>query len=124
MAKTFVDLRLDVGIDKDEKIATMRLFETEDCHFRDRLKYVLHRPQVTFDEKTKSILIAFTTKSAPTKIISWEANVDLDKDGQILGLEILFAQPEYKPDDGHERLYAEGKLDHLSKYIVPFDTLH
>jgi len=117
--ETFVDLRLDVGLDKDEKIATMRLFEAEDCHFQDRLKYVLHHPQAIFDEKTKSILIAFATKSEPAKIISWEANIDLDREGQILGLEILFADPEYKPDNGRERLYAEGKLDHLSKHIVP-----
>jgi len=119
VVETFVDLRLDVGFDKDDKIATMQLLETKDCQFQGRLKYVLHHPEAIFDEETKSILVAFTTKSAPTKIISWEANIDVDKEGQILGLEILFAMPDYEPDDERERLYAKGKLDHLSKYIVP-----
>src|SRR5262249_45082697 len=120
-AQTFIALRLDVGLDKGEKITTMQLFEADDCHFQGRLQYALHHPQVSFDEETKSILIAFTANSEPTKIISWEANIDLDKEGQILGLEILFALPDYRPDDGRERLYAKGKLDYLSKYIVPFD---
>ena len=65
--ETFVDVRLDVGFDKNEKIATMRLLETKDCQFQGRLKYALHHPEVIFDENTKNILIAFTTKSAPTR---------------------------------------------------------
>ncbi|MBO0727468.1 MAG: DUF2283 domain-containing protein, partial [Blastocatellia bacterium] len=108
--ETFVDLRLDVEFDKDEMIAAMRLLGGEGCRLQGRLKYALRCPQTTFDEKTNSILIAFTIKSTPTKIVSWEANVDVDKEGQILGLEILFAGPDYEPDDGRERLYAKGRL--------------
>jgi uncharacterized protein YuzE len=122
--QSIVDLRLDVGLDKDEMITTMQLFESKDCRFEGRLQFALQNRQVSYDPETKSVMIDFTTGPEPTKIISWEANIDLDREGKILGVEILFAEPDYRPDDGRERLYAKGKLDHLSKYIVPFDALH
>jgi len=124
VAETVPFVEMNVELDENNQIATLRLFDTEDCKFQNRLRYVLQHPHVSYDEAERSIIISFASVPEPKKIISWEGNVDLDGEGQILGLEILFAHPDYRPEDGRERLDAEGKLRHLSKYIVPFDQLH
>jgi len=117
-------VEMSVELDENNQIAILRICENEDCKFQNRLKYVLQHPHVSYDEAPRSIIISFASVPEPKNVIAWDGNVDLDDEGQILGLEILFAHPDYRPDDGQERLYAEGKLKHLSKYIVPFDQLH
>ena len=121
---TFTYQRMDVGLDEKDQIAFLRIFESEEHKFQNRLKYALQHPNVAYDESNGTLVIAFTDDQGVGKIISWDANIDIDSDGQILGVEILFADAESGFDDGQERLYAEGKLEHISNYIVPFGKFY
>ena len=122
-AETVPFQEMDVDLDEANQIVALRLAESGECVFQKRLKYVLQHPNVVYDESGCSLVINFGSNPKSRKSVSWETNIDLDEDGQILGLEILFADPEYRPDDERERLYAEGKLRHMAKYIVTFDEL-
>ena len=121
VAETVPFQEMDVDLDEAEQIVALRLAESEECVFQERLEHALQHPNVNYDESGRSLVITFGDDPKPTKSISWEATIDLDAGGQILGLEILFADPDYKPDDGRERLCAAGKLKHIAKYIAPFD---
>lgn len=124
VAETVPFLEMDVDLDEAAQIVALRLAESEECVFQKRLKYALQHSNVYYDESRRSLVITFGENPEPTKSTAWEATIDLDAGGQILGLEILFADPDYGPDDGRERLYAVGKLKRMAKYIVPFEELH
>jgi uncharacterized protein YuzE len=116
-------VRLDIGLDKSKQIATLRLFESEDCHYSGRLNYMRRHPQAAFDETSQSMVITFAPNEEIARVVPWDANIDLDKEGQILGIEILFACDDGKSDDGMELISADDKLEHLSKFIVGVDAL-
>ena len=121
VAKTIPSQPMDADLDEANQIIVLKLAESEDCLFPGRLDYTRQHPNVTYDEVDRRLIISFADDPKSKKSISWDANIDLDEGGQILGLEILFADPEYIPDDEQERLFAEGKLKYIAKYIVPFD---
>lgn len=112
---------LFVELDGNDQIVCLKLVASEDCQFQNRLKYLVQHPEVEYRESDGRISIMFPTGASVEQTISWDCNIDLDRDGQIVGLEILFAPPDYEPDDGIERLSAENRLDHIAKYLVPFD---
>lgn len=114
---------LDIGLDEGKQIAILRLFENEECHFGGRLNHIRRHPQAAFDETSQSILITFAPNEEVARVVSWDANIDLDKEGQILGIEILFAYDDGKSNDGLELISADDKLEHLSKFIVAVDAL-
>jgi uncharacterized protein YuzE len=114
--------RIDVGLDKNDQIINVKLYESEECQFQNRLKYALQYPEAKYEAGNR-LIISFADTGEEKRSITWEANIDLDKSGQIVGIEVLYADLGYDPDDGQERLHAEGKLYHMSKYIVPFDSL-
>jgi uncharacterized protein YuzE len=122
--ETITYQRMAVGFDNNDKIIALKLFESEEYQFHNRLKYALQYPEVKYDETTNQLIIAFAESDQEKRSITWDANIDLDKSGQILGIEILYADNGYDPNDGRERLHAEGKLDHMAKYIVPFDEIY
>ena len=124
VAKTFTYQELTVDLDEDSQIVAMRLSESNECAFRDRLGYALMHSEVSYDSAGQRLDIVFTQEPVIKHNINWDANIDLDINGQIVGVEILFADPGFTPNDGIERLYVAGKLAHVSKYIVPFDNLH
>ena len=119
VAKTITYLALDVILDVENQIISMKLFESRECQFQNRLKFALVHSAISFIDGY--LQISFAETSQPTKVVRWDANIDLDRKGQILGIEILFADADYHPKDGIERLYANDKLIYLQKYTVPFD---
>lgn len=118
-------MNADIAVDFDEEqqIIAFRLFESEEYKFKARLKYIRENPHTDYDENTRTITVSFVERPEPKKSIAWHADIDLDEAGQIVGLEMLFASPGWKPDDGQERVYAAGALKHLSKFRVRYDEL-
>lgn len=106
-------------LDKKSQIVAMRLLESADCRFGERLKYALQHAQITYDPVSQALKIEFVPNCSADRTIFWEANIDLDSAGQVLGFEVLFGYLS----DGQETLYAEGKLEYLSQYLVGFDKL-
>lgn len=96
VADTIPSVEMNVELDENNQVAILRLFESDECKFKGRLKYVLQHPHVSYDETKQIIILSFAPASEVKKTISWEGNIDLDDDGQILGLEILFGHPDYK----------------------------
>jgi len=120
--ETIFSQRLDVDFDRDEQIIAMRLFESGECEFANRLDYALQHEAVIYDETNHTLEIFFASYIDAEKTVSWDANIDLDKTGQILGLEILFADAKYSPDDELERVDADGKLKYINTYLIEFDS--
>lgn len=121
-ASTVASQRIDIELDEKLQITAVKLFESDELRFQGKLNYVLQHPHTTYDPATKSITIDFAGMP-PTKIVPWEAIVDLDGSGQILGIELLFADEDHTDSDGRETLCAKGKLDHIEKYLIPLDSL-
>ena len=121
--ETLTYRRMDADFDYDGQIVAFRVFASEKDTFHDRLEYAVRHPEVKLDESGTCLTISFVETAKVQQTITWDANIDLDKSGQILGIEILFADPDSGFDDDREWLYADGKLDHIAKYLVPFDHL-
>jgi uncharacterized protein YuzE len=116
-ATTVACQRVSIELDEKLQITAVKLFESDELRFQGKLNYILQHPHTTYDPATQSITIYFA-RIPPTKIVPWEANVDLDGSGQILGIELLFAHDDHTDSDGQETLCAKGKLDHLAKYMI------
>ena len=117
-----------VDFDEDQQIIAVRLFEPEEWKFEARLKYVRENPHTKYDEASHSIIVSFVQNPEPNKSIPWSADVDLDEAGQIVGFEMIFANPSLRPKssreiDGRERVYATGALKFISKFRVSYDDL-
>src|SRR5947209_268948 len=97
---------LEVVVDKRSQIVAMRQLESADCRFGERLKYALQPAQVTYDPVSQALKIEFVPNSSADRTIVWEANIDLDRAGQVLGFEVLFGYLS----DGQETLYVEANL--------------
>jgi uncharacterized protein YuzE len=123
VAETVACERLDVDLDEEDQIIALRFFEFQDSTFPRCLKYALQHSNVTYDESARSVRISFTNDATVNRSISWDVNIDLDDEGQLLGLEILFTDADYYPDGTQKALYAGNKLKFVSQYVVPFDPL-
>jgi uncharacterized protein YuzE len=123
ISETLAYCDLAVDLDANDQILAIRLFESEEFKFQNRTKYLIQHAEVKYRETERDIQIRFARHAEVERTVSWDGNVDLDRNNQIVGLEILFAPSDYAPNDGQERLSAEGKLKHLSKYLVAFDGL-
>jgi len=124
VSKMFTYHPIAVDLDKDDQIVRIRLGESDECKFLNRTRYLVQHPEVEYREDAGTLHLNFSEAPLVERTVTWDGNIDLDADGQILGLEILFTAPDDNPDDGIERLSAEGKLEHLQKYIVPFDDTY
>lgn len=111
--ETVTYINMSVELDNDNQIIKLTLSEPDECKFENKLEYALLHPNIYFDELKKHLQIVFAEDTQPVKSIDWEANIDLNNKGQILGVEILFAEP----------MNDYGKLKHLEKYIAPFNNL-
>lgn len=119
--------RVDVDLDIAGQIAAVRLYESDSLRLHGRLRHALLSPQVSVNEASEYLQIVFVPTEKVSRTIPWDGNVDLDKEGQILGIEILFASTEDDteiPSDlvelsrGVVRLRGYDKLRHIEKYLV------
>lgn len=116
--------RMDVDLDNGDQIVAFKVFASEECRFHDTLKYALENSEVRLEEAGNCLVVSFAETGTVQRTISWDANIDFDESGQILGIEILYADLDSVLDDDRGRLYADGKLDHIVKYLAPFDDLN
>src|SRR6267143_801046 len=99
---------LEVVVDKRSQIVAMR-----------QLKSALQPAQVTYDPVSQALKIEFVPNSSADRTIVWEANIDLDRAGQVLGFEVLFGYLS----DGQETLYVEANLSICHNTCWAFDKL-
>src|ERR1051325_7859317 len=64
--------RMDVGLDNNDQIIALKLFESEECQFRNRLKYALQYPEVKYDEATSQLILSFTETGREQRSITWD----------------------------------------------------
>jgi uncharacterized protein YuzE len=90
------------------QIIALRVYERDEdgetCFFGDKLKFVLTNANVRYDNEC--ICIDFVEGKRKTTT-TWDCNVDLDEDDQIVGVEVLFSPLGRLPDRG---------LDHILKW--------
>jgi uncharacterized protein YuzE len=115
---------LAVDLDANDQIVRLRFDESEACKFHKRTRYLVEHPEVEYFEIGCNLHINFSQAPVVERTVPWDGNIDLDRDGQIVGLELLFDPPDYNPDDGIRRLSVADKLEHMRKFIVPFDDVH
>lgn len=116
VASTVACQRIDIELDERHQITALKLFESDELRFQGKLDYVLKHPFTAYDLATGSLKIDFAG-TPPTKIVPWEANIDLDDKDQVLGVELLFDNRDRTDSSGQETICAKGKLDHLAKFI-------
>lgn len=123
VSETIVNEPLAVDLDSNDQIVRLRFDESEACKFHNRTRYLAQHPEVEYFEVGCNLHINFSQAPLVERSVPWDGNIDLDRDGQIVGLELLFYSPDDNPDDGIQRLCVEGKLEHMRKFIVPFDDV-
>ncbi len=115
---TIPNYEIRVGLDKDDQIVTIVTTESNRLWFRDKLDHALLHSEVTYDSSSQALRICFVLDPIIERVVLWECNFDIDNGGQILGLEILlYDSPVQPPSDGIEMLRAQGRLNHILKYI-------
>src|SRR5688572_6318678 len=70
--ETIANQRMDVGLDRDDQIINLNLFESEECQFRHRLKYALQHPEVKYDETTSQLSISLAETDREKRVITWD----------------------------------------------------
>ncbi len=121
VGETLPSLVTEFDFDMHDQITAMRVFEEDEdgerCSFRDKLGFIKSEPNAQYGDDRIEVL--FVNDPERCKTVAWDSNVDLDHNGQIVGIEILMVDPAYNPNDGIERLY-DGGLAHILKFRVPF----
>lgn len=102
--KTFERLTLD--LDARGQIISMGLYASEALRMGNGLSYALRHPEASFGGET--LRLTFDSSEVTSSTIEWEANVDLDDGGQILGVEILFGRD----------FAASRRLSHLQPRLL------
>lgn len=113
VAQTQTYQRLIVELDAAEQIVAVLLCGSSEFHLGQRLKYAPERSPFTYDSERDSLLIRFRQAIDGCRTVDWDANVDTDKEGQILGIEILFGGD----------LLGTDRLSFVRKYFIPFHVL-
>jgi uncharacterized protein YuzE len=123
VADMFINHPLAIDLDANNQIVGIRLSESDECKFLNRTRYVVQNPGVEYRQDEATLHLNFSDVPL-ARTVPWDGNIDLDSDGQIVGLEILFYEPGTEPRDGFERLSVDDKLEHMQKFIVPFDDIN
>src|SRR5690349_18874099 len=88
--KTETYQRIEIALDPADQIVGLRLYGSESLALEGRLKYALLHPEVSFEKEGQFLQLGFVPSWEIKRTIPWDANVDIDKHGQIMGMEILF----------------------------------
>lgn len=109
VAQTEAFQKSAVDLDAAGDIIALQVYGSENLRLANRLYYALQHVEVLYDENNESLRVSFSQSGIVSRTVDWDANIDLDQDGQILGLEILF---------GGE-LTANNRLRYVSPYTHP-----
>jgi uncharacterized protein YuzE len=95
----------ELGLSESNQLSTLTIFDLDEADevfpWTGRLQFVSLEPLAAFDGR--AIHLDFSDDAVRT--IQWDCNVDLDDSGQIVGVEVLFAEdiipPRIEADAGN-----------------------
>ena len=105
--RTLYDQPLRFDTDLAGQFVSMALSDSEEIQIRSRLKHVSDDESVRFDAEANELVISFTDANS-SEAIDWSGNIDLDHDGQVVGIEILFGPA----------VCAGERLRHVRKFFM------
>jgi uncharacterized protein YuzE len=89
-ARTETYQSLKVELDSSDQVVALCLLESDDLGLANGLRFALHDPGVVYDESSGRLRIAFAPQVTVKRVVDWSANIDLDRHGQVVGVEVLF----------------------------------
>lgn len=102
---------LKVELDANNQLIAIQLLESSEFQLGHRLRYVLQHPGAVYDEESRTLRVEFAPGIEVKRAVQWSANVDVNQEGQLVGIELLFG----------ERLTGHDKLTYISPHLIPFD---
>jgi uncharacterized protein YuzE len=102
---------LKVELDANNQIIALQLSETSEFQFGHRLKYALQAPGAAYDEEGSTLRVEFAPGIIAKRAVQWSANIDMNQEGRLVGIEVLFG----------ERLTGHDKLTYISPHLISFD---
>lgn len=107
MRDTLSDIVIEVDLTETNRMVGFRLLDVDrfgDKYFwGDKLSYVLREPLAQYDDGCIKVRLM---ASNVERTLRWESNVDMDGKGQILGIEVLFAE-NILPPEAFDRVYPK-----------------
>ena len=85
---------LKIEFDGHDQIVGLRLFETEDFSFQNKLGNALQHPEVTFNPDNGSLHIVLVLGVPVERTFDWQTYIDVDENALILGIETLLTSLE------------------------------
>lgn len=110
-ARTDPHQELKVELDANNQIIAIQLLEPSEFELGQRLKYALQHPGAVYDEEARTLRVEFAPGIEVKRAVQWSANIDMNQEGQLVGIELLFG----------ERLTGHDKLTYISPHLIPFD---
>ena len=90
VARTETYQKSKVELDSADQVVALCLLESGDLSLARGLRFVSQEPSMAFDQSAGWLRIAFAPQATVKRVVDWDANVDLDSDGQVVGIEVLF----------------------------------
>lgn len=101
VSETLPGILTEVELTDANRIAAFRLRDIDDFgetyFWGDKLHFVLREMLASYDQGYIKVSL---TPSKVVKTLTSESNVDVDDEGQILGIEMLFADNILPPNEG------------------------
>ena len=102
---------LKIEMDANNQIIALQLFESNEFQLGPSLRYALQNPEAVYDEEGRTLRVEFAPGIEAKRAVQWSANIDMNQEGQLVGIELLFG----------ERLTGHDKLAYISPHLIPFD---
>jgi len=87
---TIPDFRTLLYFDEDGQWTRLDLLPGEELDLSNCLAHIGAQDGVRYKEVTNTLTIQFQEDRSYRDVIPWEALVDFDQEGQLLGIELLF----------------------------------
>jgi hypothetical protein len=107
-ARSISHQRLDMYVDEEEQIFAFKLFSSEQLPLLSQLRYISLFPSVTIDNKEGTVFISLSQPATARYIIEWDANLDIDSENHVWGIEVLFSR----------EMEVDRKLKYISRFLV------
>jgi len=97
------------------QVIGIKLWDTPKLNLKNCLKHALSYPKVNYSVKDQMLQVRFikVREDQVARVVKWDANLDFDSAGQIIGIEILFGG----------KLALNNRLKYIEQYRVGFDEL-